>query len=243
MIRIAICDDDAAMRTRIEQSVKNILIEKHIVYKLQLFDAGDFLMYEIQEGAHFDLMLLDIEMPGIDGISLANKIREKLSSCAVIFITSHSQYVYDSFKVSPFRYIPKQCFEEKIDEAVSSAIVWIEENIHRYYTAENGKGIELIPIGDINHIWHYDKYSFIERKNGENVKVRKTLKKIFSELPEGDFIWLDKGCICNLGQISKVNGSDVVLLSGRVLNVSRDRVSEVKAYLRDYWSIDEDKKA
>ena len=240
MIRIAICDDDAEMRQRIQKSVRIILVEKHIVYQQKLFSGGDYLLYEIQEGAHFDLVLLDIEMPGIDGISLANKIREKLSNCAVIFITSHSQYVYDSFKVSPFRYIPKQCFEEKIDEAISSVIVWIEDNVHRYYAVENQKGMQMIPIGDIINIWHYGKYAYIERKKGDSVKVRKTLKRIYAELPEGDFIWLDKGRICNLGQIMKVNGNEVVLLNGSLLSVSRDRVSEVKAQLRDYWLIDED---
>ena len=241
MIKIAICDDNVEMGQRIEAEVKQLLAAKQRICEEQVFCDGKYLWYEIQDGAHFDLILLDIEMPEMDGISLANLIKMHLPNCLIIFITSHDRYVYDSFKVQPFRFIPKQFLEERLAEAVLDAVIWIEKNACRYYQAENQQGLERIPIGEILYIWHSGKYAYIERLNGEYVKVRKPLKQVYGELPDGDFTWLEKGSICNLAQIRKVTGSEVILMNGNSLKVSRDRLTEVKAQIRRYWTNPEDK--
>ncbi len=235
MISIAICDDDMVIGKHIEEEVQCLLKQKNLIYSQQLFSDSKCLLYEIQDGAHYDLLLLDIEMPELDGISLMNKVREYLPDCLAIFITSHEKYVYDSFKVQPFRFIPKTFMKERLSEAVLDAIVWIEKNMHRFYSAENQQGMEKIPIGRITHIWHENKYAYIEKVNGENSKVRKTMKQVYNELPKGDFIWLDRGCICNLAHIAKVNGNNVILTSGKSLQVSRERLTEIKGKIRSYW--------
>lgn len=235
MISIAVCDDNVEIGRKIAEKVQCILKAKKLVFEVQLFSDSQFLFYEIQDGTNFDLLLLDIEMPEIDGISLTNKIKEILPNCLIIFITSHDKYVFDSFKVQPFRYIPKRYIKDRLPEAVLEATMWIEKSNCRYYPAENQQGMERIYIVDIGYVWHKGKYAYIEKLNGECVKVRKTLKQVFEELPVNDFVWLDRGCICNLSRIVKVEGSDAILSNDRKLQISRDRLTEVKNQIRKYW--------
>ena len=235
MFSIAICDDDMVMGRHIEEEVQYLLKQKNLVYNKQLFSDGRCLLYEIQDGTHFDLLLLDIEMPGLDGISLTNKVKEYLPNCLIIFITSHDKYVYDSFKVQPFRFIPKQFMKERLPEAIFDAIVLYKKNVCRFYQVGNQQGLEKIPIGEIAYIWHQGKYAYVERMNSHTTKVRKTLKQVYEELPQGDFVWLDRGCICNLAHIAKVSSGEVILTNNKNLQVSRERLTEVKGKIRSYW--------
>jgi len=235
MISVVVCDDDIESGQKIAEKVQSIFKVKDLIFEVQLFSDSKSLLYEIQDGRKFDLFLLDIEMPEMDGINLTNRIKEMLPYCLVIFITSHDKYVFDSFKVQPFRYIPKRYINESLSEALWDAIIWIEKNVHRYYPVENQQGMELICIIDIGYIWHKGKYAYIEKVNGEYVKVRKTLKQIFEELPEKDFVWLDRGCICNLSKIVKIEGSDAILNNEIRLQISRERLVEVKSQIRRYW--------
>lgn len=235
MISIAICDDDLETGRYVENVAHNLLLSKGFLHEVQLFSDSMTLLHEMEDKASFDLFLLDIEMPELDGISLTEKIKEYLPNCLIIFITSYDKYVYDSFKVQPFRFIPKEGLNERLPEAIQDAVIWIEKNVHRFYQIENHQGVEKISIGEIAYIWHREKYAYIEKMNGECSKIRKTLKQVFEELPKGDFAWIDKGCICNLSHIMKISGADVILENGKRLAVSRDRLTEVKGKLRSYW--------
>lgn len=235
MITIAVCDDNTEMEHFLAETIHKTLEKQQKIFDIHTYTGGQFLLYEIEDGVHYDLIFLDIEMPEIDGISLAEKVKTFLPQCLIIFITSYDKYVYDSFKVQPFRFIPKKDISDRLPAAIMEAVTWIEKNMFRFYQVVNQQGMERISIAEIGYIRHKEKYAYIEKMNGECVKVRKTLKRIFEELPDGDFIWLDKGYICNLSQIAKLEGSDAILLNDVRLQISRDRLAEVKTRLRKYW--------
>ena len=107
MIRIAVCDDEQCfveqIYTILSVQAKEISSALHISTYM---DSGQ-LLYDVEDGAHFDLLFLDIEMPGTDGMSLAGAIRRSLPLALIVFITSHTKYAVKAFELSVFRYIPK----------------------------------------------------------------------------------------------------------------------------------------
>lgn len=234
MIRIAVCDDEEYTGRLIYDKVKKLICEQEGVYEVKLFTRAVNLLYEIEDGAYFDLLLLDIEMPDLDGMKLSETIKAYLPLVLTIFITSHEKYVYESFKVQPFRYIPKPLFDRMMPSALKDAICLIKKYDGIFFIAENKDGIEKIDIRNITYIWHREKYAYIEKKDGSRIKVRKTLKQVYSELPMDDFIWIDRGCICNIVHISKINCGDILLNDGTRLQISKDRISDVKSRLRKY---------
>lgn len=235
MIKIAICDDDVKKGKEVEILLDKWMEEKKKCYQKQIFSDSQALLYEIQDGTEFDVLLLDIEMPGLDGMELTYKIKQYLPDALTIFITSHEKYVYESFKVQPFRFIPKKYILRMLSPALQDAVDLFEKCEGKYLYIENQEKVERIPTKSIVYIWHREKYAYVERTNGECTKVRKTLKQLYKELPEEDFLWIDRGCICNLLQISKIDKGDIVLTDGTRHPVSRDRLTEVKARIRKYW--------
>lgn len=235
MIKIAICDDIAENGKRIASLVDSWMNEQQIHCEKQVFTSSKGLLYEIEDGTNFDLLLLDIEMPELDGMNLTEQIKNYLPDVLTIFITSYEKYVYESFKVQPFRFIPKKFLEQMLPLALKDAVDLIGKYEGKYLYTTNQEGMEKIPTKSITYIWHREKYAYIEKSNGENTKVRKTLKQVYEELPAEDFIWIDRGCICNLMQIARINGGDILLTDGTRLQVSKERLTEVKSALRKYW--------
>lgn len=235
MIKIAICDDDAEYEQAIEELLDNWMVANQKPYGKQRFLNSKNLLYEIEDGMAFDVVLLDIEMPQLDGIALTEKIKAILPDVLVIFITLYERYVYKTFRVQPFRFIPKKSLENMLPMALKDAVEWIEKCEGKYLYIENQERMEKIPTRSITYIYHREKYTYVETTGNHRARVRKTLRQIYEELPQEDFVWIDKGCICNLLQISQIDNRMVLLTDGTRHPISRDRLTEVKSILRKYW--------
>lgn len=75
MLNIAICDDDAYASKQVEQFACKLLLQNHEIYKIHVFSSSKALLYEVQDGTAFDILLLDIEMPGLDGMELTEALK------------------------------------------------------------------------------------------------------------------------------------------------------------------------
>lgn len=87
---------------------------------IEKYGNGEFLLADIQEGAYFDLILLDIEMPHKNGMEIAPQIKQCLSNTLIVFVTSHLKYAIDSFALSIFRYVPKQDLQVRLEQALDN---------------------------------------------------------------------------------------------------------------------------
>ena len=103
MLRIAICDDDSATVQSNRSIAEDCLKQCGSAGEIAAYTHSDNLLYDITEdGFFFDLILLDIEMPGSTGMELAGKIRPFLPNVKIIFITFHVEYAIDAFELSIF---------------------------------------------------------------------------------------------------------------------------------------------
>ncbi|MGI6001686.1 MAG: LytR/AlgR family response regulator transcription factor, partial [Candidatus Merdisoma sp.] len=105
MLQIAVCDDDSRMVSIYERAVREGLKQCGCTGTIKLYEDGRNLLCDItDDGFYFDLLLLDIEMPGVTGMELAERIRPFLPDVKIIFVTSHIEYAIDAFELSVFRY-------------------------------------------------------------------------------------------------------------------------------------------
>jgi len=235
MIRIAVCDDNITEGENVCRLVEQCCKEAKAIYRINCFDHSKALWYEIDEGAYFDLFLLDIDMPELDGLELTGEIRRFLPDALVIFVTSYEKYVYDSFKVQPYRFLPKKCIGEMLPGAIRDALGRLAELEDKYLIIENQRGLEKVPLRRITHIWHEGKYAYIEKMDRNTAKVRKTLKQVYEELPAGDFCWVDRGCIVNLSNIEQITGEYIFFANGTRIDVNKEKLAGFKRTVHQYW--------
>lgn len=148
MLNIAICDDDIPMTGRIEMMIQKISKQNFVDTDIEVFWDGGNLADAVREGNSFDIIYLDIEMDKEDGISAAKRIRLYDKNVLIIYVTSHENYMKESFEVRPFRFLVKPISNEQMEICFKAAYEDIigEDFYFRYsYKRINHK----IPIREI----------------------------------------------------------------------------------------------
>ena len=118
MIRISIVDDEEIILKSIRKKTEDLLNELKVDFEIYDYTDGTILLKEFKN-VRFDIVFLDIEMPGISGLEIAQRIRDEEENVDIIFITNKDELVYDSIKFAPFRFIRKFRFETEISEALN----------------------------------------------------------------------------------------------------------------------------
>lgn len=235
MIKIAICDDEKEMVARNQGIVEGSLQACGIGFEITTYTVSSNLLSDIaDDNFFFDLILLDIEMPEISGMELAERIKTLLPNVKIIFITSHVEYAIDAYELSIFRYVPKNNVEGRLEAAVTDAARLIELESGQEYTIQTNSRLERIRYRDILYIQRDGKNASIVSKLGVS-KVRKSLQQVYEELNAPEFIFVERGCIVNLIHIMKINEGMLVLQGGERLPISRAHLQEVKQQLTSFW--------
>lgn len=235
VIKIAICDDEEKAVALHEKIVKGCLQEQGVGYEITTYTQSSNLLYDItDDGFFYDLILLDIEMPGISGMEIPQQIKGFLPNVRIIFVTSHTEYAIDAFELSIFRYVPKNNLEVKLTDAVIDAAKLIELEAGQEYTIQTVNRMEKIPYKDIFYIQRDGKNASIVTGVGI-AKVRKSLQQVFDELNTSEFIFIDRGCIVNIIHIMKISDGMAVLKNGVQLSISRSHLQEVKQKINEFW--------
>ena len=235
MIKIAICDDEEKAVALHERIVKVCLQSQGIGYEITTYTQSRNLLCDItDDGFFYDLILLDIEMPGISGMEIPQQIKNFLPNVRIIFVTSHTEYAIDAFELSIFRYVPKNNLEVKLTAAVTDAAKLIELEAGQEYTIQTTNRMEKIPYKDIFYIQRDGKNASIVSSAG-TAKVRKSLQQVFDELSTPEFIFIDRGCIVNIIQIMKISDGMAVLKNGEQLPISRSHLQEEKQKINQFW--------
>ncbi|MDE6222040.1 MAG: LytTR family DNA-binding domain-containing protein [Lachnospiraceae bacterium] len=235
MVQIAVCDDDECAVRAHKKVAEECLRQCGIAGKLTAYTDSGNLLYDITEDKfHYDLILLDIEMPGSTGMDLAQKIKPFLPDIKIIFITSHIEYAIDAFELSIFRYVPKDEIARRLPGAIIDALKLIDLEEGKVYTIRTNSRLEKIPFKDIFYIERDGKYASITAAGGVS-KVRRSLQQVYEELGAEEFLYIDRGCIVNVIHIMQVKDGQAVLKNGVSLPVSRSHLQGVKERINAYW--------
>lgn len=116
-IKIALCDDDARALPVIAGAAESSFRAQGIQAEIQRFSSGEALLKAMEE-THFQLLLLDIEMPGMDGIAIGKALREREDSTKIVYVSEAESRVFESFQVQPLGFVHKSNFLNDIAAVV-----------------------------------------------------------------------------------------------------------------------------
>lgn len=234
MIRIAICDDEEKTLLENETNIKKYLQEIHQIAEVTTYQSGEFLLYEIEEGIFFDLIFIDIEMPGKSGMDIAKIVKGISPETLVVFITSHTEFAIEAYELSVFRYIPKDRVKDKLCTALRDAVSYITIQKGKSYLLVTPTRYERIPYDSVFYVKKENKNTIFATSRGETY-VRKTLNQVYEELDAEQFVYIDRSYVVNLMQIAALTDNEVILKNGVALYASKKRLKELRNILTDFW--------
>ena len=232
MLRIAICDDDKILVTQIEEMLNRYLDKKMIDRYIDIFYDRASLERIYEKGDRFDIIYLDIEMSGKNGIEAAKSIRKLDRDVLLIYVSSYETYFMQLFEVEPFRFIKKPIKETEFEEVIDLAYERIiEEDAYFEYKYNKTIGKVLIrkimyfeSAGRIVNI-HTEESTY--RYYGKLDEVERRL--IQNKIP---FLRIHKSFYVNFHFVDKITFSKLILSDGTVLQISQDRQNIIrKRYL------------
>lgn len=237
MLQIAVCEDEPVSLRQIEAITRQCLEEQQILPVVSTYTSGEHLLYELEDGAFFDLLLLDIELPEISGMELAGQIHKKLADALIIFVTAHYKYAIDAYELDIFRYVPKNQLADRLAHAVLDAAAVLETQQGQSYLINSQNRMERIPLKEVLYLVREGKNGvFHMRGSRTEIRVRKSLAEIYAELPPSEFAFIDRGCIVNLRHISSIAHTDCILTDETALPIAQSRLAELKRKLNRFWS-------
>ena len=113
-MRIAYCEDEPAQRSRMELLLRTFAERKRLPLTVEAFSDSAAFLFQYPGSYPFDLIFLDIDLGGMDGMALARKIRETDSEVPILFLTNHKEYVFEGYEVQAFRYLLKPVTEDTL---------------------------------------------------------------------------------------------------------------------------------
>ena len=227
-MRIAVCDDEELFRIEFKSVLDKVLINAE--YDIDTFSGGSSL-YEAFLKNPFDLVFLDIEMPGIDGITLAKRLRAVSENVQIVFLTSHIEYALEGYEVNALRYLVKPVDMNKLSE-VLKYIQDKKNNSRQIMIKQEGEDI-VIDISDIIYMESMDKNVRIVTSKSEYI-TRYNISDYEEELKNSGFLRIHRGYLISLSKVKKIVKNDVVMDGEISLPVSRSNIKALKDALYAY---------
>ncbi len=240
MIRIGICEDKREILRFVENEFREYLkernrgIEDADAYKLVCYHNPQRLLDDIQEKRMYDLLCLDIEMPELDGLELAKQIKIYTPHALILFLSAHEKYVYDTFELGTYRFIPKNQMELRLKKAFFDAIDKIEREKDEYLEYKTRTEMGKIPVKEIVSVRRESQKTIVITVDRE-IALRLPMKQVYESLPQKKFLWIHRGEICNIEKVTAVRNGEVTLVNGRKLQIPRGKVSEIQMIMHKYW--------
>lgn len=225
---IAVCDDEELFRIEFKSVLDKVLINAE--YDIDTFSGGSSL-YEAFLKNPFDLVFLDIEMPGIDGITLAKRLRAVSENVQIVFLTSHIEYALEGYEVNALRYLVKPVDMNKLSE-VLKYIQDKKNNSRQLMIKQEGEDI-VIDISDIIYMESMDKNVRIVTSKSEYI-TRYNISDYEEELKNSGFLRIHRGYLISLSKVKKIVKNDVVMDGDISLPVSRSNIKTLKDALYAY---------
>lgn len=233
MIRIAIVEDDIQDRTRLSEFI-NTYTEENPGTSFEVTPFENPIPFLEECRLNFDLIFLDIKMPGMDGMTLAKRIREKDKKVIIIFITSLGQYAIRGYEVEALDFIVKPVQYPEFVLKFSRALEKIhQEDKDDTILVSYRSNMVKLSISRITYVESIEHKIIYHTESGEEYMTLGTLKNVEKQLRSYHFSMCNKCYLVNLAQVSNINENYCYVPKTQLL-ISRPRKKEFRQNFIDY---------
>ncbi len=230
-MRIAVCDDEEKFRTQARDLIDKLAGSIDVI--VDAYSDGKKLL-EAFDKKPYEVIFLDIEMPSMDGITLAKKLRERSGSVYIVFLTGHVEYALEGYEVNALRYLTKPVKEDKLREVLR--FVMDKSTSKRQLMIKEDGEEKLINVSDIVYLEAQNQYVMICTNNEEYI-VRYNIGDFEDQLKNDGFFRIHRGYLISLAKVKKLGKSEVLMEKHTEeisLPVSRNNVKPLKEALYTY---------
>lgn len=183
IMRIALCDDEISLAQSYAGRIREWALRTGHSCEISILCSPKELLFESQDGCFYDLLLLDIEMPGMNGLELARAIWQTDRKVMIVFLTNFENFVFQGYEVGAFRYLMKAEVPRKLDALMDAAAAeWEEEK--EYLLLRAGGGEERLELTELLYLEASRHDTILHTLTGERL-LKYPISGLAARLPAG----------------------------------------------------------
>lgn len=239
MLHIAVCDDDSIHQTHSLELLRDYLSQRPgLRGEVRVFDSGEALVAYAAEHGGFDLCLLDILMPGLDGVETGRRLRKLGGRGEIIFLSSSNEFAADSYDVGAFFYLLKPIQREKLFSVLDRAVEKLRQRQQAAVVVHTPEGDRRIRLEDIRYVERVGRVARYNCTGGtvDSLSIRIPFRKLAAPLlQDARFYMCGASYVLNFQHVTAVNGQLAQLDSGQALSLPRTVALAFKRAWGNYW--------
>lgn len=219
MLQIGICDDMSEVRLKLHVLLERLLEIKSVRCQIFEFSSGEGLLNWCSKHAgELDLVFLDIEMGGINGMETAKLLRKQDSNLQIVFVTGYTDYVFDGYSVSALGYIMKPAKAEQLEEVLQRAMGALHQQEPEFFMCKNGESHYRIQKNTIDYFQSNGRQVICVADDHRYVFYAK-LDQVENDVGEG-FVRIHQRYLVRAGAVGSIESSKLTV-NGETLPISR----------------------
>lgn len=249
MLKIAICEDNPTELKEVkdllalyekERAKQASVCEGEPIpnFEIHAYSSSEDLLKAVETTGLFHLYILDIIMPGQNGMELAKKIRESDADADILFLTSSTEYAIESYSVHAFYYLLKPVDKDQLFACMDQFLTAKRNESPGKILIKTKQGIAPVSYRNILYVEYRAHYLYYFMVSGEVIKST-AIKVSFSEaiqplLQDCRFVRISSAYVVNMDYVKVLTGKDFEMENGHILSISRNKYKEIKRHYIDY---------
>lgn len=230
-MRVAVIDDEKEVRDDLTQFIRRFSEESNVKMEVGTFPSGDALMAEYQQV--WDILIFDIDMPGMNGMETSKRIREQDKNVTILFITNVAQYAIEGYGVDAVDYILKPINYYEFSMKFHRAVAKSAHSRERAIMVDTVEGTRRLRVNEIEYVEVLAHYIYIHVQ-GRQHKARGNMKEWEEKLKSFGFSRVHKSYLVNMAKVEGIQGKELTV-AGNVISISRNyRDSFMQDYMKFY---------
>ena len=238
MLSIAVCDDEIIECCNMEKRIKKMIEEMKIPCIIRQFRSGGELLQALES---FDIVFLDIMMPEMDGMKIAQLFRKKASDKILIFVSSSREYVFEAYDVEAFQYLLKPVEDRKLKNVLQKAVLKTERRSQEFIIVSSQRQKKKLFLDDI---YYFEiKGRIVDAHGPEGIfTYYEQMGELENKLKDKGFFRCHKSYLVNLKYVDGYNRQEAILENGERIVIAKRRYEdfcqEVLKAMRENGGID-----
>lgn len=228
-MKILICDDEQTYVNMLQLHIDEYMKNRHITCTVTaVIDP----LKIVQENSAFDLAFLDIQMPGIDGLTLAKRLRQRNPRMVLFFVTNFERYQDDAMDLQALRFFEKPFDANRLYAGLDKAMEYINEAYIDIFLSESG-AIQRIPADDILYVTRDGRRASVVTA-GKNYSAAEKFDELCEKLPQLYFYFVHKSYLVNLHCVDRYAYTELFLTNGAQIPIAPRRQSAFHKFWFEY---------
>lgn len=232
-MRIALCDDDSYMLDSLERFLDKYENDSGIKFSRIRFTDGNELIFYAEDPQDLDIIILDIKMPKVNGLIVAEKVRKIDKRVKIIFLTSLAQYSVNGYSYGALDFLVKPLKYARFKETMDRAVQQVNEEDSKYILEKNDSGIYKIYLNDIIFIETHKRNTMIHTADKDILSYR--AMKGHEEILDKRFFRCHIAFLVNLDKIKEIQANDITLRDGSVVPYSKHRKKKLMSEIAFFY--------